>query len=103
MSSTTLNPNPLLDLIESIEDLLERLRRMIQPQAAEAFDPKDPQNKGPDGKLTPHGAEVCYRLFDAGKTRYAVAVAMGISHKAATHRYGVWKKAGGPNRTRLSL
>jgi DNA-binding NarL/FixJ family response regulator len=101
--STAIDTNPLLDLIESIEDRLKQLRGLIQPQAAPACDPRDPQNKGADGKLTPRGVEICYRLFEAGKTRYGVAVAMGISHKAASHRHGAWKKAGGANRTKMLL
>lgn len=70
------------------------------------FDPKDPANKQIVGgleKLTPRGVEICYRLFDAGKTRYAVAHLMGISFGAATHRQKAWEKAGGLKRTRSRL
>ena len=72
----------------------------------EDFDPKDPANKYEIGgleKLTPRGAEICYRLFDAGKSRYAVADLMGISFGAANHRYGSWLKAGGAQRRRMPL
>ncbi len=95
--SASLPTEAILDLIDSIQGQLERLRGMVQPQAFE-FDPRDPHNKLPDGKLTPRGVEVCYRLFDAGKTRYAVAEEMGISYGAATHRLEAWKKAGGIDR-----
>ncbi len=65
------------------------------------FDPKDPKNKYEVGglmKLTPRGIEICYRLFDAGKSRYAVCHLMEISFGAATHRLDSWKKLGGANR-----
>ncbi|CAN5683193.1 hypothetical protein BH11PSE1_BH11PSE1_33170 [soil metagenome] len=67
----------------------------------EVFDPKDPANKYEIGgleKLTPRGVEICYRLFDAGKSRYAVAHLMDISFGAATHRFKVWEKEGGLGR-----
>ena len=70
------------------------------------FDPKDAANKHHVGgleKLTPRGVEICYRLFDAGKSRYAVAQALDISFGAATHRYGIWQKAGAVNRVREPL
>jgi DNA-binding NarL/FixJ family response regulator len=70
------------------------------------FDPKDPRNKYEVGglqKLTPRGVEVCYRLFDKGLSRYAVAQAMEISFGAATHRLDAWRKAGGVNRSRHPL
>jgi DNA-binding NarL/FixJ family response regulator len=91
-----------LNLINSIQADLERLRGLIQPREAQS-DPKDPRNKTPDGKFTPRGVEVCYRLFDAGKTRYAVAEAMSISFGAATHRLDAWKKAGGRGRKKTRL
>lgn len=100
--STSLPTEAILDLIESIQGQLERLRGMVQPKSFD-FDPKDPCNKLPDGKLTPRGVEVCYRLFDVGRTRYAVAEAMGISYGAATHRQEAWKKAGGADRTKMQL
>ena len=105
MPETIASSSEALQIIESIEDQLKRLRGLLQPKLADAasFDPKDPRNKLADGKLTPRGVEICYRLFEGGKTRYGVAHALGISHKAATHRYGAWKKAGGENRTRVPL
>ena len=70
------------------------------------FDPKDERNKHEVGglmKLTPRGVEVCYRLFDQGKTRYSVATLMDISFGAATHRHLSWGKAGGVNREKQPL
>lgn len=92
----------ILALIDTIQDQLERLRGLVQPQKME-FDPKDPRNKLPDGKLTPRGVEICYRLFDMGKTRYAVKEAMDISYGAATHRLDAWQKTGGPKREKMSI
>jgi hypothetical protein len=66
----------------------------------------DPANKYQVGgleKLTKRGVEICYRLFDAGKTRYAVASLMKISFGAATHRYKAWEKEGGLNRVKQPL
>lgn len=87
-----------LGLIDSIMSDLERLRGLVSPKAPPTFNPKDPRNKMSDGKLSPRGVEVCYRLFDAGKTRYAVKEALGISFGAATHRFQAWTKAGGVKR-----
>lgn len=70
------------------------------------FNPRDPRNKYEVGgleKLTDRGIEVCYRLFDRGLTRYAVAQAMGISFGAANYRHGAWQAAGGINRPKGTL
>lgn len=88
---------------------LATLRQLLSPdqqQPGDEFDPKDPGNKYEVGgleKLTPRGVEICYRLFDAGSSRYAVAQAMDISFGAATHRYGAWQKAGGLERAKQPL
>lgn len=66
-------------------------------------DPREPANKLENGKLTDRGVEVCYRLFDAGKSRNAVGAEMEISFGAATHRFEAWKKAGGLDRTKQPL
>ena len=102
LDSSAIPPKAVLDLINSIQGQLERLRGMVQPQTIE-FDPKDPRNKLPDGKLTPRGVEICYRLFDKGQTRYAVKEAMGISFMAATYRHNAWVKAGGAKRQKLPI
>jgi len=103
------------DAIDQVVDGLEKTLagfkalRAIMSEADEPefeFDPADPANKQEVGgvmKLTPQGEEICYRLFDAGKSRYAVAQLMDISFGAATHRYYQWQKAGGPNRQRRQL
>jgi DNA-binding NarL/FixJ family response regulator len=102
LSIRSIEARQALQLISNIQADLERLRGLIQPSDME-FDPKDSRNKTPDGKLTPRGVEVCYRLFEAGKTRYAVASAMNISFGAATHRLNAWKNAGGKDRKKMRL
>lgn len=91
---------PVLDLIASIEADLQRLKGLVEQQV-EKFDPANPHNKTPDGKLTEEGVECCYRMFDDGKSRYSVAQQMKISFAAATHRFNAWRKAGGARRKTL--
>lgn len=50
------------------------------------------------GHLTKRGAEICYRLFDLGKSSIAVAYLMGISWQAAKLRQKRWNEAGGVHR-----
>ncbi|WP_192255214.1 hypothetical protein [Mesorhizobium silamurunense] len=96
------DPKPVLDLIASIEADLQRLKGLVEQQA-EKFDPANPHNKTPDGKLTEEGVECCYRMFDEGKSRYTVAQQMKISFAAATHRFASWRKLGGKKRTKALL
>lgn len=97
-----IDPQPALSLIDNIQAELDRLRGLLQPRTPE-FDPKDPRNKTADGKFTPRGVEICYRLFDKGATRYAVSRAMNISFGAASHRQTAWGKAGGAARKKMRL
>ena len=62
---------------------MQRLKGLVEQQV-EKFDPANPHNKAPDGKLTEEGVECCYRMFDEGKSRYSVAQQMKISFAAAT-------------------
>jgi hypothetical protein len=55
------------------------------------------------GHLTSQGVEICYRLFDLGKSPLAVAYLMGISLRAAQNRARRWREAGGPGRARAEL
>lgn len=96
------NPQPALRVIDNMQVELERLRGLLEPRSPE-FDPGDPRNKAADGKLTPRGVEICYRLFDKGETRYAVSRAMSISFGAASHRQTAWRKAGGVSRKKMRL
>lgn len=112
----TRNPAAFAESIDDIMDALERamagigtLKSLLLPEVetgVSGFDPKDPANKFEVGglmKLTPQGEEICYRLFDAGKTRYAVCNLMEISFGAAKHRLDSWKKLGGVNRIKKPL
>ncbi|WP_156332627.1 hypothetical protein [Rhodopseudomonas sp. AAP120] len=80
-----------LDRVESI------LRGPAPAEPEDELDPKSPLNKN-GVNLTPRGVEVAYRMFDAGRTRYAVSEALDISYGAATHRFHAWEKLGGKNR-----
>jgi hypothetical protein len=93
-----------LALIQVARDNLDRAEAKLTrtPKRLDDLDPRNPLNK--EGvNLTRRGVEVCYRLFDEGKSRYAVSQALDISYGAATHRFHAWEKAGGANRQRQEL
>ena len=100
------NSSDILALIQDVRANLDRIEALLSPhQASEdenGLDPKSPLNKN-GLNLTPRGVEVCYRMFDVGKTRYAVSEALDISYGAATHRFHAWEKAGGTNRKKSIL
>ncbi|MCC2687306.1 MAG: hypothetical protein K0S21_109 [Rhizobiaceae bacterium] len=100
--TASLDSQPILQLIASIQADLDRVKGLVE-QAAPKFDPANPQNKTADGKLSGEGVECCYRMFDEGKSRYSVARAMKISFAAATHRFNAWRKAGGEKRVRALM
>jgi len=91
----------VLDLVAAVRKNLDRIEAILKPKKDD-LDPANPLNKSGQ-HLTTRGVEVCYRLFDAGKSRYAVKKAMNISYGAATHRYYAWEKLGGKNRKRQPL
>lgn len=95
----------LLTFIQAARENLDRIEAVLnpsKPDQEEELDPRNPLNKT-DQFLTPRGIEVCYRLFDMGKSRYAVAEALQISYGAATHRFHQWEKLGGKDRKRQPL
>jgi hypothetical protein len=96
------NVSSLLQAARANLDRIEAILHPDTPAPEDDLDAASPLNKS-DQFLTPRGVEVCYRLFDAGKTRYAVAEAMQISYGAATHRYHAWEKLGGKMRERQPL
>jgi hypothetical protein len=98
-AASNADPKLILQLIETIQADLDRLRGLVEPQLGE-FIPGDPRNKTCDGKLTDKGVECCYRMFDEGKSRYSVAREMKISFAAATHRFAAWMRSGGKDRDR---
>jgi len=107
----TANAAAIVEAIDSINANLERvmasfahLKGLLSPAVeVETFDPRDPANRNADGKLSERGIEICYRLFDAGKTRYAVGAEMKMSFSASKHRFEAWQKAGGVNRIKTPL
>jgi hypothetical protein len=78
------------------------------------LDPRFPENHRPGltwcddytpptGHLTNRGVEICYRLFDLGKSPLSVAWLMGISLKAAKARKRSWLNVGGAHRIRAEI
>lgn len=55
------------------------------------------------GHLTKRGVEICYRLFDLGKSPMAVAYLMGMTLRSAERRRRSWIKAGGLQRVRSEV
>ena len=55
------------------------------------------------GHLTRRGVEICYRLFDLGKSPRAVAYLMGMTLRSAERRQQSWIKAGGLERVRAEV
>lgn len=55
------------------------------------------------GHLTKRGVEICYRLFDLGKSQTAVAYLMGMTLRSAQRRQRSWIKAGGLQRVRAEV
>ena len=106
-TTSTIEPDQILMLIADVRKSLDRIEALVRPatggdDADAELDPKSPLNKR--GKnLSPRGIEVVYRLYDAGKTRHAVAAALDISFAAADHRHRTWLQAGGKQRERQPL
>ncbi len=57
----------------------------------------------PPGHLTKRGVEICYRLFDFGKSPIAVAYLMGMTLSSAKRRKTLWMNAGGLGRTKSPI
>ena len=55
------------------------------------------------GHLTKRGVEICYRLFDLGKSPTAVAFLMGMTLRSAERRQRSWIEAGGLQRVRVEV
>lgn len=62
------------------------------------FSPAGPYSRYDDGRLTKIGVEICYRLFDAGKSDLAVAHLIRTSLAAVRKRRNQWKAEGGKKR-----
>jgi hypothetical protein len=66
-------------------------------------DPQHPLSKYDDGRLTMRGVEICYQLFDMGKSAMAVAHLTGLSLGAARKRGKMWAAAGGASRAKAKV
>jgi hypothetical protein len=67
------------------------------------LDPRHPLNHYDNNRLTRRGEEVCYRLFDIGKSPMTIAHAMNLSITAARHRGRLWSANGGNQRVKLDI
>ena len=65
--------------------------------------PQHPLSKYEDGRLTKRGVEICYRLFDMGKSAIAVAHLTGLSLTAARKRKKMWGAVGGISRPKVDI
>lgn len=57
-----------------------------------------PLNKAKNGTLTKRGLEICYWLFDHGRSALAAAFLMHVSNQTAVKHYRVWEKAKGSSK-----
>jgi uncharacterized protein YutE (UPF0331/DUF86 family) len=82
---------------------IEKLRGELSLEGTE-FEgenfPSHPANTTRGGNLTKRGIEVCFGLFDLGKSPLAVAHLMDISLDAIKQRHKQWVRAGGKARKR---
>ena len=65
--------------------------------------PQHPLSQYDDGRLTARGVEICYRLFDLGRSVTAVAYLTGLSLEAARSRHTRWAGLGGAGRPPVDL
>jgi hypothetical protein len=63
-------------------DRLNNELNLVGTQFCDDLHPRFPANRRSDGRLTERGIEICYRLFDLGKSRLAVAYIMGITYQS---------------------
>jgi hypothetical protein len=93
--------NADLDLhgTELVDDLSPRFPPNHQPGRQGYGDDYIPAT----GHLTKRGVEICYRLFDLGKSPTAVAYLMGMMLRSAERRQRSWIKAGGLQRVRVKV
>lgn len=67
------------------------------------FHPRWPENRYHRGRLTPRGIEICYRLFDMGRSSMAVAHIMELSLSSTRIRERQWRALGGEHRSARNL
>jgi hypothetical protein len=66
-------------------------------------DPRHPLMQYDDGRFTKRGVEVCFRLFDLGKSPMAAAHLMGVSFRATRKRHKQWNTLGGKRRPKVDI
>jgi hypothetical protein len=81
----------------------ERITKETTLGELAGLEPDDPVHFRNNGTLSERGVEVCYRLFDTGKTPLAVAYMMHVSKRTTLARHKVWKKLGGSKRPMVAL
>jgi hypothetical protein len=93
--------NTELDLrgTELVDDLSPRFPANHRPSRQGYGDDYIPAT----GYLTKRGIEICYRLFDLGKSPIAVAYLMGMTLRSAERRHQSWIKAGSLKRVRAAV
>jgi hypothetical protein len=69
----------------------------------EDMNPRHWLNKQNNGQLSERGVEICYRLFDLGKSSIAVAHLIGLSVVAVRKRRQMWTKLGGVARPKVEF
>jgi hypothetical protein len=93
-------------VISAIRRDLERLDALFSMKKAETVRlvmPVKPHAASPPRRSVRPSAddtEACYRMFDAGRSRYDVSVSFGITFLSANRRYMGWLRAGGRSRKR---
>ncbi len=65
--------------------------------------PQHALNRYDGGRLTKRGIEICYRLFDMGKSTMAVAHLSGLSMIATRKRQRMWIALGDMNRVKIDI
>jgi hypothetical protein len=120
---STLNYNALLfrsaekTFLAQIKRLNRRISRLTQirrgqikimnvelalkeTEFAGEWHPQSRFSRHESGQLTKQGVEICYRLFDLGKSTMAVAHLTGLSLRAARKRRQMWTTLGAADRGR---
>ena len=93
-------------LMDQRQDAIKRLNKELTLKGTGfvgELDPRHPHNTYDDNRLTRRGVEICYRLFDAGKSLMAVAHLMGLSLRAAHKRHNQWLELGGKRRPQVDF
>jgi hypothetical protein len=109
-------PNSLTAIIESlrvglhahVDTVCNEVLKQLSPsegisskiyKSPTLVDGHDPRNKN-GLNLTPRGVEILYRVFDEGGGYNRAAKMLNITQGAAKNRKAMWRKLGGPNRSK---